>query len=326
MRLVEIENTLLFEQDKFFSQCHASTILKVQEKLLCAFFAGTKEGDDDVRIFLMVNENGKWSDPEQMSFTDEVPCWNPVLLEKDGTVYLFFKVGKKITEWQTYLRTSTDGGKTWTEAVELVEGDKTGGRGPVKNKAIVLSDGTVVAPASVETETHWDSFIDFSKDNCKTWQKSETIFFDHEKAVGKGIIQPTLWEADGKVYALLRSTEGYVMRSFSEDLVNWTPAEKADLPNNNSGIDCIKLPDGSVAVFHNPIACADWGDRNIISYAVTKDNGETFLPAVEVENDEDKDAEFSYPAAITDGEYVYLTYTHYRKNVMFRKFRIEADL
>lgn len=323
MRLVEIENTLLFEQDKFFSQCHASTILKVGEKLLCAFFAGTEEGKDDVRIFLMTNENGKWSDPEQMSFTKDIPCWNPVLLEKDGTIYLFFKVGKKITKWQTYLRTSTDGGKTWSEASELVEGDKSGGRGPVKNKAIVLSDGTVVAPASVETNTKWDAFIDFSKDNCKTWQKSNLIEFDHKKAVGKGIIQPTLWEADGKVYALLRSTEGYVLRSFSEDLVNWSPAEKADLPNNNSGIDCVKLPDGSVAVFHNPIACADWGDRNIISYAITKDNGETFLPTVEVEKDEDKDAEYSYPAAITDGEYVYLTYTHYRKNVMFRKFRIE---
>ena len=323
MRLVEIENTLLFEQDKFFSQCHATTILKHGDKLLCAFFAGTEEGKDDVRIFLMTYENGRWSDPEQMSFTKNIPCWNPVLLEKDGTIYLFFKVGKKITKWQTYLRTSTDGGKTWSEAAELVEGDKSGGRGPVKNKAIVISDGTVVAPASVETNTKWDAFIDFSRDNCKTWQKSELIGFDHTKAVGKGIIQPTLWEADGKVYALLRSTEGYVLRSFSEDLVNWTPAQKVDLPNNNSGIDCVQLPDGSVAVFHNPIACADWGDRNIISYAITKDNGETFLPAVEIEKDEDKDAEYSYPAAITDGEYVYLTYTHYRKNVMFRKFRIE---
>ena len=326
MKLVEIEKSLVFEQDKFFSQCHASTILKVGEKLLCAYFAGTKEGDDDVRIFLSVNENGKWSDPQQMSFTKDVPCWNPVLLEKDGTIYLFFKAGKKITKWQTFLRKSTDGGESWTDAEELVPGDKSGGRGPVKNKAIVLSDGTVVAPASVETNPKWDAFIDFSKDDCKTWQKGELIFFDHKKAVGKGVIQPTLWEADEKVYALLRSTEGYVLRSFSEDLVHWADAERTALPNNNSGIDCVRLPNGDVAVFHNPIACADWGDRNIISYAVTKDNGESFLPPVEVEMDEDKDAEFSYPAAITDGEYVYLTYTHYRKNVMYRKFRIENDL
>lgn len=326
MKLVEVEKALLFEQDKFFSQCHASTVLKVGDKIFCAFFAGTKEGEDDVRIWLCVNENGKWSDPVQMSFTKNVPCWNPVLYEKDGVIYLFFKVGKRIPIWRTFLRTSADGGKTWSEAVELVKGDRSGGRGPVKNKAITLSDGRTVAPASVENARHWDAFIDFSSDNCKTWQKSEKIAFDHRHAQGKGIIQPTLWEADGKVHALLRSTEGYVLKTESEDLVHWTPAEKTDLPNNNSGIDCVKLPDGKVVVFHNPICEAGWGDRNIISYAVTEDNAKTFLPPVEIERDEDTEAEFSYPAAVTDGEYVYLTYTHYRKNIMFKKLRIETDL
>lgn len=325
MRLTELENSLVFEQDKYFSQCHASTILKYEDKLFCAFFAGTKEGDDDVRIYLAVNENGKWGEPVQMSFTKNVPCWNPVLHEKDGKLYLFFKVGKKITAWRTFLRVSEDGGNTWSEATELVKGDRSGGRGPVKNKAITLSDGRIVAPASVETATKWDAFMDVSEDDTKTWTKSIKVKFDHKNAVGKGLIQPTLWEADGKVYALFRSTEGYVYRSFSEDLIHWTPAEKTQLPNNNSGIDCVRLPDGSVAVFHNPIFCAGWGDRNIISYALTRDNGETFEPAVDVETDEDKDAEFSYPAAVTDGEYVYLTYTHNRKNVMFRKFRIETD-
>ncbi len=322
MKLVEIENGFLFEEGKFFDQCHATTVLKVGDRVLCSFFAGTEEGNEDVRIFLCTYENGKWSDPVQMSFSDNIPCWNPVLHEKNGTVYLFFKIGTKITNWCTYLRTSTDGGRTWSEAVELVEGDRSDGRGPVKNKAINLSDGRIAAPASVETATTWDAFIDVSADDCKTWQRGELIGFDHTNARGKGIIQPTLWEADGKVYALLRSTEGRVMKSCSEDLVHWTPAEKTDLPNNNSGIDCVKLPDGKVVVFFNPNQ-DDWGDRNVISYAVTEDNAQSFLPPVEIERDEDTEAEFSYPAAVTDGEFVYLTYTHYRKNVMFRKFKIE---
>ena len=323
MKLVEVENGLIFEEGKFFAQCHATTVLKVGERLLCAFFAGTREGEDDVRIRLCEYENGRWSDPVQMSFTKDVPCWNPVLYEKDGVIYLFFKAGKRIPVWRTFVRTSTDGGKTWTDAVELVKGDRSGGRGPVKNKAITLKDGTTVAPASVENARHWDAFVDFSGDNCKTWQKSEKIGFNHRKAQGKGIIQPTLWEADGTVYALLRSTEGCVLRSESADLVHWTPAEETSLPNNNSGIDCVQLPDSSVAVFHNPISEAGWGDRNVIAYAVTEDNGKTFLPPVVIELDEDKEAEFSYPAAVTDGEFVYLTYTHYRRNVMYRKFRIE---
>ncbi len=321
MKLVEIESGKIFEEDKFFSECHASTVLKYGDKIFCAFFAGTKEGDDDVRIFLTVQENSIWSAPVQMSETDETACWNPVLLQKDGLIYLFFKVGKTIPKWKTFLRTSADGGKTWTSAVELVKGDNTGGRGPVKNKAITVGD-KIIAPASVETELKWDAFVDVSADGGKTWQKSEKMKFDRRKYRGKGVIQPTLWEADGVCYALLRSTDGSVMRSFSEDLVHWTPCERTALPNNNSGIDCVKLPDGKVVVFHNPNA-DDWGDRNIISYAVTEDNGKTFSDAVEIEKDEDKDAEFSYPAAVTDGEFIYLTYTHYRKTVMFHKFKIE---
>ncbi len=321
MKLVELESSKIFEEDKYFNQCHASTVLKHGDKIFCAFFAGTEEGEGDVRIFLTVNENGTWSAPVQMSETKNTACWNPVLYEKDGVIYLFFKIGKTIPKWKTFLRTSADGGETWTEAVELVKGDCSGGRGPVKNKSITVGD-KIVAPASVETATKWDAFVDVSEDNGKTWQKSELMHFTHKGARGKGVIQPTLWEADGVTYALLRSTEGSVMRSYSEDLIHWTPCEKTAMPNNNSGIDCVKLPDGKVIVFHNPIS-EDWGDRNIISYAVTEDNGKTFLPAVAIETDEDVDAEFSYPAAVTDGEFVYLTYTHYRKTVMYKKFKIE---
>ncbi len=321
MNLVETECSKIFEEDKFFSQCHASTVLKHGDKIFCAFFAGTSEGEDDVRIFLTVQENGIWSDPVQMSETGDKACWNPVLYEKDGIIYLFFKVGKTIPKWQTFLRTSADGGATWSDAIELVNADKSGGRGPVKNKAITVGD-KIAAPASVETAVRWDAFVDVSADGGKSWKKSTIMKYDRRRFKGKGVIQPTLWESDGVAYALLRSTCGSVMRSFSEDLMHWSPCEKTDLPNNNSGIDCVKLPDGKVIVFHNPIN-EDWGDRNIISYAVTEDNGISFLPAVEVERDEDSEAEFSYPAAVTDGEFVYLTYTHYRKTVMYRKFRIE---
>ena len=41
-------------------------------------------------------------------------------------------------------------------------GDR-GGRGPVKNKVIVLSDGTWLAGASLEPDA-WDVFVDRSGD------------------------------------------------------------------------------------------------------------------------------------------------------------------
>lgn len=320
MKLTEIQHELIFEKDKYFNQCHASTILKFNGRLFCAWFAGSKEGKDDVRIYLSVNENGSWGEPKQMSFTDNVPCWNPVLFEFDGKIYLFFKVGKKIPKWQTCYRVSEDG-INWTEQKELVDGDVSGGRGPVKNKPVLMSDGRIAAPASVETKTAWDAFVDFSDDG-KTWRKTEFMKFDHKKAKGTGIIQPTLWESDGKLFALLRSSESRVLKSVCADGNSWSECEETALANNNSGIDCVKLKDGSVVVIHNPVA-DDWGDRNIIAYAVTEDNAESFSEPVIIEQDDDTEAEFSYPAVITDGEYVYVTYTHYRKSIMFRKYRID---
>lgn len=318
----EIFSTKIFNEG-FIPEVHASTLLKVNEnEFLCAFFGGTKEGKDDVQIWLSRFKDGKWSEPKVVADSDDnTPCWNPVLFEYDGKIMLFYKVGKPIPKWRTMLIESADGGKSWSAPRELVEGDE-GGRGPVKNKAIRLSDGRICAPASVETPLYWDCFTDISSDGGKTWQKSKTVPFNHLKAAGKGIIQPTLWEADGKIYMLTRSTESRIMKSESSDGgMTWSPAEKTELFNNNSGIDCVKLNDGRIVVIYNPIP-ADWGDRNIIAYSISDDNGNSFSPCTLVEKDENTDAEFSYPAIICDDKYVYTTYTHNRKNIMFRIFEI----
>lgn len=108
------------------------------------------------------------------------------------------------------------------------------------------------------------------------------------------------------------------MKSVSEDGINWSKCEETPLPNNNSGIDCVKLKNGEVLVVFNPIA-ENWGDRNIISCALTSDNAESFSEPIVLEKDADKKAEFSYPAVIADEKYVYITYTRYRKSIMFIK-------
>jgi predicted neuraminidase len=77
------------------------------------------------------------------------PHWNPVLFhdQERSRVLLYFKVGWTIKKWETFVTESTDDGRTWSEPVELVPGDH-GGRGPVKNKLIVLADGDSLAHAN----------------------------------------------------------------------------------------------------------------------------------------------------------------------------------
>ena len=45
---------------------------------------------------------------------------------------------------------STDNGVTWSGPQELVPGDVSGGRGPVRNKPLRLASGRILAGASTE--------------------------------------------------------------------------------------------------------------------------------------------------------------------------------
>lgn len=312
-----VERSFVFGDNKPFPQCHASTLVRLQNgEFLVASFGGTAEKDDDVGIWLSRGDGETWTEAFEVAKIREDAHWNPVLFQApSGEVILYFKVGKTIPKWETWVITSDDNGHTWSEAYELVPGDQ-GGRGPVRNKPIILSDGTWLAGASHE-DGQWDVFIDRSEDGGKTWQQTDYLVVDRNELTGEGIIQPTLWEsAPGQVHMLIRSSAGAVYRSDSDDYgKNWSPAYRTDLPNPNTGIDLAKLPDGTLALLYNPDG-KNWGSRGTLLLAFSYDNGETWPDEIEIEKD-DEDSEFSYPAIIQWGNNLALTYTWERQDVSF---------
>ncbi len=315
--------TSVFGEDKSFAQSHASTLLRLDDgQFLVAAFGGTAERDDDVGIWMTRGDGTTWSVPIEVAKIREDPHWNPVLFQApSGTIYLYFKVGKTIPRWETWVMTSEDQGQTWSEAHELVAGDH-GGRGPVRNKPIVLSNGDWLAGASHE-EGPWDAFADWSQDGGQTWNRTEYLMLDREEVTGKGVIQPTLWEsAPGKIHMLVRSTAGAIYRSDSDDFGrNWSPAYRTDLPNPNSAIDLVKLDDGTLALLYNPDG-ENWGSRATLTLAFSFDNGQTWPEQVIVGQSEDGDGELSYPAIIHWGDQLALTYTWERKNIVFREVSV----
>lgn len=131
-----------------------------------------------------------------------------------------------------------------------------GGRGPVKNKPIVLADGTIIAPASLETpHGEWNCFTDRSVDHGETWQRSEPAGIDRQSWPGEGAIQPSLISVGpGKMTMLTRSSAGYVARSDSHDEgKSWGQMYLTSLLNNNSGMDAVRLENGTWLVAHNPV-------------------------------------------------------------------------
>ncbi len=317
-----LDSTLIkdfvFGDERTFPQCHASTLLRTNDgQFLVAWFGGTHEKHDDVGIWLSKGNPKNWSAPIEIAKLREEPHWNPVLfMNPSGQIILYFKVGKVIDTWETWYMTSMDNGKTWSAAKELVDGDK-GGRGPVRNKSIILSDGSWLAPASNELKGVWNAFVDRSEDQGKTWKATPFLVFNKDSIPGEGVIQPTLWESSpGKVSMLLRSSAGVICRSDSEDYgKTWSSVYKTNLPNPNSGIDLTKLSTGTLALVYNESG-KNWGPRRPLKLALSMDNGETWPTQINLETGVDGD-EFSYPAIISFNDSIALTYTWKRERIAF---------
>ena len=325
-------------------QCHASTVSP--DGRVAAWFAGTHEGTPDNRIVV-------WRDgaTSVLDTGRDVAHWNPVLADgPDGLLWLFCKVGPRISEWVTLVTRSADGGTTWEPARELVPGDTSGGRGPARTPPLRTAAGLWLAGGSVErwgAPARWEPFVDVSPDGV-AWERAP-IPVDHAALRGAGHIQPALWAGRAGPVALMRSTEGRAHRSTSPDGRAWTPAEPTGLPNNNSGLAAVALPSGRVACVHNPSA-DDWGERCPLIVSLSDDDGLTWRAALVVDDGATPVdpsvphlldaharpgfapgdtgvvtsgvAEYSYPTAVVDGTDLVVTYTWQRRGIVLARLPI----
>lgn len=316
----------LFEDSAFFPSCHASSLVRLENgDILCVYFAGKHEKADDVGIFLSRRTQNGWEKPVALAKVSEVPHWNPVIFAIPGGVRVCFKVGSEIPDWLTWHTESFDAGRTWTQPAPCKNA-----LGPVRSKPIVLSNGKLLAPNSVETASSWRPFADISENSGETFKRLSPIPINIENEndknfiSGLGAIQPTLWESEnGCVHALLRTTCGYIFRSDSTDFgKTFSEAHNTSIPNNNSGIDVVHTPRGLFLAM-NPVS-GNWAARTPLVILKSTDNGHTFshfhtLADLKTDEKENKLAEFSYPAIIADEKYLHITFTWMRRQIAYCK-------
>src|SRR5690606_17158882 len=249
-----LEGGLIYPLDnKPTHETHASTIVETPSGMVRAFFGGTYERHPDVGIWISRLVDGEWSWPVEVANgiqNDSLryPCWNPVLfIPEGGPLQLYYKVGPSPREWWGMVITSEDDGTTWSSPQKLGEDENIGHLiGPVKNKPVQLSDGTIIHPSSTEVgegETEkWRVHFEISRDKGKTWEVVGPIndgeTFD--------AIQPSiLTHADGRLQILCRTRQDVISQSWSEDGgQTWTEMTATALPNPNSGTDAVTLKDG----------------------------------------------------------------------------------
>jgi predicted neuraminidase len=292
-----------------FRAAHASTIVETRDGLLAAWFGGTEEGHPDVGIWISRRGDSGWSAPLEVADGRQPggarhPCWNPVLFRPSrGPLLLFYKVGPSPREWWGLARTSTDEGRSWSDAVRLPDGIL----GPIRAKPVELAGGDVLAGSSTE-DAGWVVHMErwTPGDLASGWRRSGPLSDPREFEA----IQPTiLVHSETRLQALCRSRQRVVTELWSEDGgATWGRMTATALPNPSAGIDAVRLADGRFLLAYNPTTRG----RDRLEIAVSAD-GKAWRNAVLLE---DSPGEHSYPAMIQtrDGR-VHATYTWKRERI-----------
>ncbi len=304
-----ISSEFIYEKAPF-PECHASTIEETKHGLVAAWFGGTREKAPDVGIWLSRHDGKAWSAPVEVAngLRDgkRYPTWNPVLFQQPaGPLRLFFKVGPSPSTWWGEVIASDDGGESWGKPQRLPEGIA----GPIKNRPVLLADGTLLCGSSTEHDG-WRVHMESTKDGGKTWQHTEPLN-DGRKL---GAIQPTILQhsnvkGGGKLQILCRSRQGRIAEAWSEDGgKTWSEMKLTSLPNPNSGIHAVTLKDGRHLLVYNHTLLG----RSPLNVAVSRDGREWKAGPVL----ESAPGEYSYPTVMqaADGR-VHITYTWKRQRI-----------
>jgi predicted neuraminidase len=313
-----VQAEFIFEHAPYPS-CHASTIAEVAPgQLVAAWFGGTAERAPDVGIWVSRRIEGRWTEAVEVANGLQPngrrePTWNPVLFAPAGApLFLFYKVGPSPSRWWGMVIRSADGGKTWSQPERLPDGIL----GPIKNKPVVLADGTWLSPSSTEGSPEgWRVHFERSRDRGVTWERTEPVapgpHFD--------AIQPSvLFHRDGQLQAIARTKQGVNAQTWSKDGGRtWSALTAIDLPNPNSGIDAVTLADGRQLLVYNHSghrATEAKGDRWPLDVAVSAD-GVHWQRVLTLET-EPNQAGYAYPAVIqTSDGLVQITYTWNRTRI-----------
>jgi predicted neuraminidase len=326
LELLIIEKEFLYDHVPGYPQAHASTIDQLRDStLISAWFAGEREGSPDTAVlFGRKPTRQTWQDIHPLFGHDvNLPHGNAVLKvltddeNETEVIWLFFVSAlpdlhfpDAADNWATFYCRSTDGGKTWDTPKQI-------GTEPglwVKNKPLVLRTGELVMPASIPVP-HFKrgSCICTLTPGADQWKIHDPIPFG--ASTGR-LTQPSLAQwSDGELQMYLRTRDGRIWRSRSfDDGRTWSPGEPTSLPNPDSGIDTLVLPDGRLLMVYNPTTKG----RTPLCISISDDRGTSWYGEYVLENES---GEFSYPAIILgiDG-LVHVTYTFRRQTICHRWF------
>lgn len=301
-------------------EVHASTLVEALPGVfVAAWFAGSKEGNDDVTIWTARRTTRGWSPAKEVArgvgpSGEALPTYNPVLFRGEGArLALVYSVGREKSPWLPYVKWSDDAGASWSGASRLPDGM----RGPDRNKPLLLASGELLHPSTGGGRGP-SVHVEFSDRALRAWRRQPVVADPRDFRA----IQPTLLDhGGGRLQMLCRTYARELATAWSDDGgKTWTALEGLGITLANSAIDATRLRDGRFLLVYNPTgkprSTTDWGPREPLSVALSRD-GRTWRNALDLETASIREG-YAYPCVLTaaDGT-IHLTYTWGRKRIRY---------
>jgi predicted neuraminidase len=316
---------------------HASCLTELPDgRLLAAWFGGTREGAGDVLIYQSTFDprDQSWSEPGPLIGPKETQrdlgryirkVGNPVLFTDSRAKVWLFYVTVSLGGWSTShisFITSEDAGRSWSPSRRLVTSPFLNISTMVKGAPFEWSDGAIGVPVYHECLGKFGELLRLS---------SEGRVLDKIRLTsGRHSIQPVIVPSDERnAIAFLRNCghpSRAILTQFSLDAgQHWSPLQPLSLPNPNSAIAAVRLPDGSMVLAYNHTT----SQRRNLSLASSRDEGRSWQRFYTLEDSTEESTEatkgsFSYPCIIrADDGTIHVAYTWNRTRIKHAMFNEE---
>ncbi|HEY5994487.1 MAG TPA: sialidase family protein [Gallionellaceae bacterium] len=282
-----------FASSRQGAQTHAATLVELKDGRLRAFwFSGSREGAPDVEIHSAVFDpaSGQWG--AEQSVIDRVrtqralqryiaKLGNPVAgRAADGSLWLYY-VTVSLGGWAgssiTAMR-SSDEGDTWSAPRRLITSPFLNVSTLVRNAPFQYEDGTLGFPVYHEFITKFGELLRLD---------GQSAVLDKQRLApgGSGALQPVMLVQDRNDARVLMRHSGppphRALAIVTQDAgQSWTAPVSSSLPNPDSALSAIVLPDGRMLAVLNNVEQG----RDELALMISRDHGASWQTVYELEN------------------------------------------
>lgn len=307
------------------ASAHAATAVVLPNgELLAAWFAGSREGAQDVSIWASRFDGQTWSAPWKIADPQQTGRDTHRYVKKVGNPLLALDAKQRLHLWYVSVsvggwagsalnhRVSQDGGQQWAPASRLISSPFLNLSTLLKAPPIALTDGGWLLPAYHELARKYPLWLRLDSQG--------QVVASHKIPDAVHTLQP--WAVEGPNHRLLAwlrvsgERGGKVAMTESTDSgQHWSVPRATELPNPNAAVAALALPDSTWLLAANPVP----NGRYQLALLHSKD-GLQWTSIKTLEQSSNHDDEFSYPYLIRDDHYVHVFYTWQRKNIRHQMF------